>query len=882
MYGYRPSLSQSYSLRCLVLLFLISELLNNSIAIISAQKYLERHSRVSQDSAALDEEAMKLIREGFRLHDEGSAESLRAAVEILDRAYSITLRTGNRTYQGLALLRMAESAFALGDLAKALTTYRKLLQLCEATDNAYGAASAQASIGDVYSLLGEQQKALASYQKAEAIFTDVKVRREKARVLSKIGRLHAQLRDKEAASVSYRRALTVYGDMVERLSEGSLYLEVGDLHQGLGDSQKAMFYFEKAYVFFKGLGYYRREEAATLVKIATVLSGRGRASQALDRYLDALTIQSETGDLVAEADTLGKIMQFHRKNGKDNLAVWFGKQSVNLYQDLRTNLRRLNAESHKGFVRTVESHYRLLSDTLIQQDRLAEAIQVLVLFKDQNFFDVFRAAQPAPATPAARLVLNERESKLAVSYDVAASAARDAGNKLALLNLRIGDGNPTLAEMEQHKRLESKSREAADALRVALGRVQVELSLPPEPTGTIATTEQLSEMQSALRDLKRGTGETTVALYTLLTEEVYHVLLVTPESIKPVSRHGRAAVVQRTANQLFNLLRSPQFDPRPKARELYNEIFQPLEAELVVLRPDTLLWSLDSSLRYIPMASLFDGERYLVERYRHIVFTRNNRERLTAVPSLPWSRAQGMGSTQQHTVEIFGDKVHLPALPGVQQELDGIFGRRAAAPGGVLTGTYLLNGEFTSEALQKAGRQFQVIHIASHFRFLAGDEEASFLLLGNGGKLSLAEMQALPDLFAGVELLVLSACETATEQADASGREIDGFSEMAQRLGAGSVIATLWRISDASTPDLMIEFYRQRQAAAGMTKAKSLQAAQLIQLRPAFGANGLPPSCAAPANQADAGSDRRRPYPAEAVCAHPYFWAGFVLSGNGR
>lgn len=850
-------------------------LLNIHSVFTANQQPPEIPLHASQDSLALDEEAMKLMREGYQLYAESTVESLRAGLTILERAYSITLKTGNKRYQALALIRMSDCAYRLGEVTKAVTYYRELLRLYDADSNQYGVATVCASLGDIYAVLGEKEKALSSYQKAESLFKVTS--REKARVLYRIGKLQTELHDKAAAAVNYRRALAVYAHMV--MTEANEFVEVGKIYAALGDSKKALFHLGKALEMFKGLGNYRREEAATLIDIATILSADGLDSEALNRYFEALTIQYETGDQFAEADTLGRLMAFYQKNGKASLAIWYGKQSVNLYQSLRADIRSLDKESHRSFVASVESNYRLLAVNLIRQGRLAEALQVLVRFKDQNFFDVIRGSDRA--RPPATLVLDARESKLATSFAQSARALSEAGDKLSLVNLKIGDSNPSVELMEQQKLLESKFAEAANSLRRLLGHVEAELSTGAGSANAVTMTDDLVEMQSALRDLKRATGETDVALYTLLADEDYDVLLVTPDDLKLASRRGRAAVIKRTASQLSDLLRSPQFDPRLKAKELFDEIFEPLQRELATLKPDTLLWSLDANLRYIPMAALFDGKRYLVERYQHVLFTRNDKERLTAAPTRPWTRAQGLGTTQEHLVEVLGDKIKFRAVPGVETELEGIFGRPGAAGSGVLKGNFLLNKDFTANALKAAARQgTQVLHIASHFRFLPGTEDASFLLLGDGGTLSLAEMQTTPELFAGIELLVLSACDTGTNTADASGREIDGFSEMAQRLGARSVIATLWRIADVNTPDLMIEFYRQQQSPGG-TKAKALQNSQLKQLYRSNGSSSFT-GCAV-LNQVDStNKDIKRPYPADAPCLHPYYWSGFVLISNGR
>ena len=153
-------------------------------------------------------------------------------------------------------------------------------------------------------------------------------------------------------------------------------------------------------------------------------------------------------------------------------------------------------------------------------------------------------------------------------------------------------------------------------------------------------------------------------------------------------------------------------------------------------------------------------------------------------------------------------------------------------------------------------------------------------------------------------MLTLSACNTAATQADANGKEIDGFAELAQRLGAGAVLATLWQVSDASTPWLMRDFYATRQSKPGTTKAAALNQAQLALLYGTAKTTPLPAAGKGTANtvqvvvnrdgQPEGGNaradviyvgakdaplyqkDAKRPF------AHPYYWAPFVLYGNWK
>jgi len=184
-------------------------------------------------------------------------------------------------------------------------------------------------------------------------------------------------------------------------------------------------------------------------------------------------------------------------------------------------------------------------------------------------------------------------------------------------------------------------------------------------------------------------------------------------------------------------------------------------------------------------------------------------------------------------------------LPGVAQELEQLVLRGAKDRDGVAEGILRLNRDFTSKAfLGVLDEGYPVIHIASHFVFTPGTEKDSYLLLGDGGRITLADIRSHYD-FNAVDLLTLSACNTAVG-GSANGREIEGFGALAQNRGAKGVLATLWAVSDASTGRFMVQLYRNR---ATLSKAEALQQAQQSMLR-------------------------------EGKFRHPYFWAPFVLLGN--
>ena len=115
----------------------------------------------------------------------------------------------------------------------------------------------------------------------------------------------------------------------------------------------------------------------------------------------------------------------------------------------------------------------------------------------------------------------------------------------------------------------------------------------------------------------------------------------------------------------------------------------------------------------------------------------------------------------------------------------------------------------------------------------------------------------------GVDLLTLSACNTATSRIPPDGKEVDGLATTVQRNGARAVVATLWKADDAATGQLMVDFYQHWIGTKGITKVQALQQAQLDLIQ------GTTTE-----EQASAITPKARKY------AHPYYWASFILMGN--
>ena len=805
------------------------------------------------------------------------------------RALPLYRAAGDKFGEAAVLNNVGLTYAGLGETQKALSYYEQALPLYQAIEDRNGEAMLLINFGGIYRSLGEKRKALDYLNRALTLFRAVEDRRGEVMTLNNIGTVYNSLGETEKALEFHSQALTITQTIRFLDGQARTLMNLGAAYYSLGDQQKAVDYYQQALSLSRDMGD-RGAEASILNNIGAIHDSLNETRKALEYYGQSLPLRRATGDRRGEATTLSNFVSTYRSLNNRPLAILYGKLSADLYQQLRSYINQLDKELQKTYLRSVQVTYRALTELLIAEDRLAEAQQVLNAFKDQQYFDLDQA-QASVLTP---LVRTSYEVEFIGKYEKGIATINSLQGNLANLKRQIRNRKASEEEAQQLKQLEVGYKAASTGFSELLKQAETEFAKPANQIGQLSDTTQ---MQAALRQLKQATGQTTVAVYTLVGETKFYALIITGDGITSASSVISGKELNHKARQLWGLLQSDAYEPKILARDLYNRIFKPIQEKLPV-DTKTILWSLYGNLRYLPMGSLYDGKQYLVERYNHVNFTRADSERMTRAPSRQWS-GLGLGSSKEHTVELLGSRLSFGALPGVEEELRAVF-RSAGRAEGVLEGEVLPDEKFTKAAMLTAlGRRRPVVHIASHFSFRPGDETRSFLLLGDGSVMTLAEMKAQRDLFAGVELLTLSACNTAAQQADADGREIDAFAELAQRLGANAVMATLWPLADESSPWLMREFYRRRQLGGGMVKAEALRQAQLALLR---GTARIKPSGKRrreaqtivvtgerSENQTRADivyveaknappykRDPRKPF------AHPYYWAPVILIGNLR
>ncbi|MGB3403164.1 MAG: CHAT domain-containing protein [Microcoleaceae cyanobacterium] len=388
------------------------------------------------------------------------------------------------------------------------------------------------------------------------------------------------------------------------------------------------------------------------------------------------------------------------------------------------------------------------------------------------------------------------------------------------------------------------------------------------PLGNLNASESLtfSSIQDRLKTMSQSIDKNPAMVYVVSKDQQLEIILVTANNRPKYYRIPTAnkAEFNKKIQQLIGeVSRSPEIgnshDYLDPAQQLYDWMIAPLEAELQQQGIDTLIFSLDPGIRNFPLATLHDGESFLIKKYN-----------LGLVPSLNLTdtRYQNMNnlSVLAMGASEFMDR-EIVDLPAVELELSMILDN--------WRGHTLLNQDFTLENLQsqREKQPFEILHLATHGAFNLRQPQESYLQLWDQ-KLQFEQLRQLNPGAEPLELLVLSACETAFGDTEA---EL-GLAGLAVQTGVKSVLASLWQVDDAATLGLMSEFYRQLSRMTHTVKAEALRQAQIAmiegdirvetgQLR-GLSRSGQPVNLPALPTEEDID------------LSHPYYWASFVMVGS--
>ena len=423
--------------------------------------------------------------------------------------------------------------------------------------------------------------------------------------------------------------------------------------------------------------------------------------------------------------------------------------------------------------------------------------------------------------------------------------------------------------------LSQESRTAAKSLSSANSDSSTSDSL--EIARQVIESLQIAELDNFFQDPCLETANRTITIDELdpqaaviypivLSDRLEVILSIAGKPLQRFTTDVASTTVEQTLEALSNILYNPSInnsavnilsttpvDPRelaentqtllPMLQQVYSWSVEPLESELAAGQIETLVFVLSGKLQSVPMAALYDGKQYLLEKYG--VALAPSLQLLDTKP-VSRSKLKVLAAGLSRQVEIQGEI--FPALDNVPEELKQI---EVVFPQSQL----LLNREFTISSIeQQLESGFPVVHLATHGVFSSNPEQ-TFIITGDRNKIGL---DTISNLFSSIsnrpELIVLSACDTAT----GDERAVLGLAGVTVRSGS-TTLASLWSVDDASTTKLVSRFYRELENPT-TKKVAALRQAQLslidsLRINPPLAElKELPP--------------------------HPYYWSPYVLVGN--
>ena len=528
--------------------------------------------------------------------------------------------------------------------------------------------------------------------------------------------------------------------------------------------------------------------------------------------------------------SLAQLVQYYLHDHPDDAGVFKRKRFewlTDAYQ-VAEDLKDTRSKSYAlGYLAGLYEEKKRYDDALVLNDRAllnaekikAPEIQYLWLWQKARFLrDTGKTELALTAYTNAVDTLNPIRLSLLARERLPTRFSKNIGALYLELTQLLLDKSSQTTSLQEQTDLLNRARGVVEQYKVA----EIE---------NFFNDDCLASYRNKQRSIDEITPHTAV-IYPILFEEKTEILVSTREGVFRFTINKSRPTLNASIQSFRQTLEDRRtYEFRPQAKILYDWLIRPLEGFFRDHSIETLVFVPDGALRTVPMAALYDGNHYLIEKFAIATTPGFN---LTAPNPLAKSSLQILAAGLTQSVQGF------PALTAVAKELSTLEKNFDAH--------ILKNRDFNVQNVQNSLREnpYSIVHIASHGSF-GGDPKASYILA--------FDEQLTTDRFERIiavsqfrdkplELLTLSACETARGDDNAAL----GLAGITIKAGARSVLATLWQVNDSAAGDLAHVFYHKI-IRDGVSKAQALRSAQLQLIN----------------NES---------------FEHPYYWSPFILIGN--
>jgi CHAT domain-containing protein/tetratricopeptide (TPR) repeat protein len=824
-----------------------------------------------------------------------------AAREQFLKARAVNLEHGYRAEAADNLLALSDIAVDSGEYSEADSKLQQAAEVYGELGDLLGLARTRHRSGLLEMRRGRYRQAVSSieasaqmYEKMGRLGAVASVRQDVSAAWAAMGDYDAALYQLQVAERAADR-VEISGYIVAGLS-----LARGDLALRFNQPERAQREFSRAEVLYReagnskgvteahlGAGYlsiFRREylqAAQTFARVAEEQLAYGNAHAAsktrlLEGYsreqggdLDgsraaltrALAELSVLGDPVWEAAALSILGDWEHRAGSLSIARSLYEQGLARLSgldapDVRWRLMAGSADvlAQLGQLdRAVERYGAALAETErigiragleeLRLAYLADKWQIYARLAEAELKrgDV-RAAFEASETMRARRLLTVLSGGSVVPSDGPSElAAREQDLRLYLSNPSgILPGISSRQAVVRHPEASSPGVpfETIAAVRAAYSDVIDKLKATEERYASLVAPEVAagSEISSALADdevlLEYMMGDSTTIVFVIASDGLKWLDLgIERRSLEALIEFARGAI----AGPRGNSGRDPW---KVALARLHRELIAPIEAAGLLAGKSHLRIVPHGELHYLPFHALIgDGPSagFLIERYV-----------ISYVPSasvwLGLTEAKGTRASSR----VLAMAPLVDRIPASRVEVDAIETTLGSEV------DVRIGPEASEQVFRSSADEYGVVHLATVGEVNKRNPLFSFVQLGSGGAQDgRLEVHEVLGLNLDAQLVVLSACETGLGSGALSdvpsGDDWVGLVRAFLHAGASNVVASLWQVDDLSTAELMSSFYKQYLIGAGA--AEALAMAQRAMLR-------------------------------KPDTEHPFFWAGFVLSGS--
>jgi CHAT domain-containing protein len=849
--------------------------------------------KLSQTGRDFREQALSITNLGHAYMGLGD---VRKALSHFNRALPYWQSVGDHRQEALVLTAIGLAHSSLGEMFEALSNHNRAIQLLQTIGDRIGEAVAFNGTAYVYNVLGEPLKALNLHSKALVLYRAAARRAGEAVTLGAIGQIYQLLGHNQKALECHYQKLAISRAIENRRAEAYTLRDIGVVFDSLGEKSKALQYYNQALLLSRNL-HDPRGEAYSLVGIGSVYDILGDKQKALDLYRQSLALMRSAEDRAGEMQTLHKMVRVELGLGDLAEASKHGTTLLGLVEALRNTVA--NREFRISYFASVHQHYELQIDVLMSLHKQnpsagfnAAALEISERARGRSLLDM----------------LNEAGADIRQGVDPA--LLQQERDLQQLLNSKAERQTRMLSLNHTEEQVEGTKKEIGD-LTVQYEEVlaRIRSSSPRYAALTQPHTLTLSEIQQDLLD------DNTICLEYSLGDERSYLWAVTPTSVKTFQLPGRAKIEEATRlyRAMISFGDTPKLQSVQHSRisresaksqlsqaaaDLSRMLLEPIAPELGRKR---LLIIADGALHYVPFAALPDpgGNKQgdsseqpvivdhevvnlpslsVLAALRREIEGRTSASKSLAVladpvfeaddprlglkhirragnPNTMSARSQANQTEQAlrslGVEETVSEKLRLQRLPFAGWEAMAITNLIPRAQCKLALGLEASISTATSAELS----EYRIVHFATHALVYGVHPQLYGIVLSlvdeqghsQDGFLRLNEIY---NLKLRAELVVLSACQTALGK-EINGEGLVGLTRGFMYAGAPRIVATLWKVDDRASAELMKSFYDGMFGKQGLSPAAALQAAQVAMWK----------------------NPRWK---------SPFYWAAFLLQGEFR